>query len=568
MINLEEFLQVEFTDSCDFSEIKVTPSLLQEFDYQASVYKIVTSGKKQELEDFLSHSKIVDMFDYVFTSSGKQYFLSFKTKESYLILLLNTFYNFSDIENYKLVLLVPKPQKVLYDYSSPNLAKDMHVGHLRSTILGDTLANISEYLGHQVTRVNHIGDFGLPFGMIVQYVMQNNIVIDESTSLQKLYVEAKKTFEKDQEFSVNAYIRTAELQMETNAEVVLVWKQIYEHSLKSYQNIYELLSISKQLKICGESFYVKYIDQVKQLLDSAGFIKVDDKGRTIIQIDKMNPLIYEKSEEKGSAYTYDTTDAVCLWYRTQVLKQDQIYYVVDVGQGLHFKQLFQLGKQIGWLNENVTAEHIAFGIISDTNGKISSRMGDTPKLLDLIEDGINETTKTFSAKSECSDPYTIKNVAIGSIKYFDLTKVRTTQYVFDFNQMLKSDANTFSYISYSIARCMGVTSKFNDAKCVLPEDLDYDKLVIEDFNILRKISEFPTILTKVEKTKMPHYLCDYLNNLSALLHYGYHNTRCLEFDKENKIISFNESRITLYMFVHHVLKTGCKLLSMPIVDKM
>jgi arginyl-tRNA synthetase len=200
-------------------------------------------------------------------------------------------------------------------------------------------------------------------------------------------------------------------------------------------------------------------------------------------------------------------------------------------QYTHMKQLFQLGKQIGWLNKNITAEHIAFGIISDTNGKISSRIGDTLKLLDLIEDGINETTKTFSAKSEYSDPDTIKKMAIGSIKYFDLTKVRTTQYV-------------------------------------LPKNLDYNKLVIADFNILRKISELPTILTKVEKTKMPHYLCDYLNNLSTLLHYGYHNTRCLEFDKENKIISFNESRIVLYMFVHHVLKTGCKLLGMHVVDKM
>jgi arginyl-tRNA synthetase len=198
------------------------------------------------LEDFLSCSKIVNIFNYVFTSSGKQYFISFKIKESYLISLLNTFFNFGDIENYKPILLTSKPQKILYDYSSPNLAKDMHVGHLRSTILGDTLANISEYLGHQVTRVNHIGDFGLPFGMIVQYVMQNNIVIDENSSLQELYVKARNTFEKDQYFSANAYIRTAELQMETNAEVVLVWKQIYVHSLKSYQNIYELLSISNR----------------------------------------------------------------------------------------------------------------------------------------------------------------------------------------------------------------------------------------------------------------------------------------------------------------------------------
>ena len=601
MINLEKFLQKEFDD--DFiNDVRIGLSPIDEFDYQASVYKIMAQGKQQELEDFLKvNTKINDVFTYEFSTSDKshnnaqsdpskkQQFLCFKIKKSYLDNLVKSIYNTPGHQTIKFVEPVGKPKKVLFDYSSPNLAKDMHVGHLRSTILGDVLANISEYFGNIVTRTNHLGDFGLPFGMIIEYVIANGIIIDPSTSLQQLYILAKNSFDSNEQFKSNAYVRTSELQMESDEQVVKVWKQIYEHSLNSYQQIYDLLRISPNLTIKGESYYVRHIDEVKKLLEENNLIKLDDKGRTIVLVDRMNPMIYEKSGERGSAYTYDTTDIATLWYRTVVLDQDEVYYVVDSGQALHFKQLIQLGKQMNWsINKDI--QHIAFGVITGTNGRrIASRLGNTPKLVDLVNAGINETTDTFTEKGDANNKpitdditQTISDVTIGSIKYFDLSKCRTSSYEFDFRQMLRHDGNTYTYLSYSLARARGVLDKFNDAGCIMPEELDYDKLEEVDYKIIRQIATLPVILEKVLETNMPHHLCDYINKLSSLLHNNYAQVRCINFEtidevvdgvvkkvvNYNKAINFNESRIMVFILVKYVLEACCGLLGLPIVDKL
>lgn len=566
MINLEKYLQSELSKLDVLFPIKISVSAFPEYDYQTSIYKLVENGEKDNLENFVKgNENITNIFNYSFSSSGKQHFLCFKVKNDYLVLILKDFFDTKNIRS----VFEMKSKKVLYDYSSPNLAKDMHVGHLRSTIIGDTLANISEYFGNTVSRVNHIGDFGLPFGMIVEYVIQNNIGINETTSLQKLYILSKRQFESDENFKNNSYIRTAELQMETNEQVVKIWKQIYEHSLKSYQEIYDLLTISKDLKITGESFYVKYINEVKDLLKEKGFLENDDKGRTMVKINGMIPMTYEKSQEKGSAYTYDTTDIVTLWYRTQVLNQDEIYYVVDSGQSLHFKQLIQLGKQMGWTNGK-KVEHINFGVIKGTHGfRIKSRDGNTPKLLDLVNDGIEVTKESTKSLTENSVVFnsTVSDLAIGSIKYFDLSRMRTADYLFDFDLMLKKDANTYTYLSYSLVRCKGILDKFEKANLIL-DDIDYSKLEELDFNLLRKLTEFPLILEKVLMTNMPHYLCDYLNNLCTMFHYAYTNTRCMNFDEDNKLINCNYARILLYILISDVLKQSCKLLGLPVINKL
>lgn len=582
--NLEYFLQAELIN---FPSIKISYSVQYDnYDYCTNIFKIISDDKLEELKNFLeTNKKINDIFDWCFVIS-KQSFLNFKIKKLYLVNWLKEIcekkfiehndYNFEQLTNISFISKISNPKKILYDYSSPNLAKDMHVGHLRSTIIGDALANISEYIGHEVTRVNHFGDFGLPFGMIVEYIISKNITIDENTSLQNLYRLSKNCFETDSQFNSNSYIRTAELQMKTNQQTVQIWNTIYNYSLISYQEIYDTLNISKKLQPIGESYYLQYIDQVKELLKFNNMILLDKNGRTVVNISNGNnkniiPMIYEKSEQKCSSYTYDTTDIVTLWYRTQILNQDEIYYVVDSGQSLHFKQLIQVGEQMNW-SINKKIQHVNFGIITNASGtRIASRTGNTHKLLDLINDGI-ETARLESLEKnnnvDIIDEETIKNIAIGSIKYFDLSKTRTMDYVFNYDLMLKFNFNSYTYIAYCMSRCRGIKDKFLESNGLLSTNINYSTLEDPDFTILKKILLFPIILEKVLETKMPHLLCTYMNELCNSLHYGYTNTRCLNFDNDNNLINYNESRILLYTVSSLLLENICNLLGLPIIKKI
>ncbi len=576
MIDLKLWLQKQFDtildmDNNNFGQrIVISISHIPEYDYQTMITKLVMNGKQKELEDFLTqNTELGSIFEYEFTNTEKLNFLSFKIKKNYLFEKLEMFYNNGDL--FEFVEKTCEPKKILFDYSSPNMAKDMHVGHLRSTIIGDVLANVYELIGHNVLRINHLGDFGLPFGMIVEYIMSKNINITNETSLQKIYTDAKNEFDSNEEFKTNSYIRTTELQSGTNLLTSAVWKQVYEHSLASYGNIYELLGISKKLTIFGESYYEQFIDNVKTQLQTVGLIEIDDKNRTVVKTISQIPMMFEKSEERGKGYTYDTTDIVTLWYRTQVLKQDQIYYVVDSGQSQHFKQLFEVGKQMKWIDNDThqIAKHINFGIITTEEGrKIASRIGNTPKLIDVINKGIQTTKLSFEKKGTDVTELVIKSVAVGSIKYFDLAKCRTTNYQFDYNRMLKSDGNTYTYLVYSLARCKSIMDNLNKHNCKLPEFLDQNKLEDVDCKLLRKICEFPSIINESAKENMPHYICDFVYKLASSFHEHYTKTRCINFDSDGKITSFNESRIVCYIMVHSILTQSFKLLGLQIVDKL
>jgi len=571
MQNLEELLFEEFAPFP--YKLKFTICNDVGHDYQANINAITMAGKLDELTTFINANDVLTkLFTTEFVSVGEtSKFICFTIKKEYTHNILDMFNKNND--EFELIKKVSTPKTILYDYSSPNMAKDMHVGHLRSTILGDCLANISEFLGNTVLRINHLGDFGLPFGMIIEYVISNGIIVDETTSLQQLYILAKSAFDSDDDFKQKAYIRTKELQLESDDHIsVKQWNLIFGHSLKSYQKVYELLNISPKLTVMGESFYVKYIDEVKSLLDDAEKTKVDDEGKTVVNITGLIPLIYMKSGERGSAYTYDTTDIATLWYRITHQCADNIYYVVDNGQSLHFKQLIKLGDEMGW-TVGKTVEHINFGVITGSNKqRIKSRSGDTPKLMDLINDGIDVTTESFIKRklgSELTDDEreTIKNVAIGSIKYYDMTRCRTTSYQFNFDEMLRYEGNTYTYLIYSIARCRGVIENF---KKEIPDDLKFnpDELSLEDYKVMKKINYFPSIIKKAFDTQMPHHLCDYVHKLSASFHENYTNTRCLHFDEDKKLVSYNQTRIIMYMLVSKILKVSCLLLGVPIINKI
>lgn len=549
-----------FTDKIKCPKINL--STISGTDYQINVEQINKCGLLDDFKNYLfTNIYIADIFSVFETKNEKNHcYINFAIKKSYLFNILVNFNN-----NNKISLIhTLEPKTILFDYSSPNLAKDMHVGHLRSTIIGDCLANIFEYVGHKVLRRNHIGDFGLPFGIIVEYCIEHNIVVDESLILQDIYVLAKKQFDTDVKFADLAYIRTQKLQSETDETTNTIWKAIYSHSLKSYNNIYKLLNISEKLEIKGESFYKNYIEQVQVFLDEKKLIeKVDD--RVIVSISKSMPMTFIKSESKGNAFTYDTTDIVALYYRLIVEHADNIYYIVDQGQSSHFEQLFMLFKNLNML-EHHDIQHIGFGVVQGENNKrLKSRDGYTPKLIDLINDAITYTKKIYLEKHSSINEECIRAIAVSSLKYFDLAMCRTSNYQFNFSKMLQFTGNTYTYITYALVRCNAILNKtleYHESLMVI----NIDELTDSDFEILRNISYLPNILEKVMIHMTPHLLCSQLYIIADLFHTNYEKTRCINFDSDNNIIFVNKSRILLYKFIKYIIETCYMLIGVSCID--
>lgn len=548
----------------------ITTSPDDKFDFQINVNKLVGKSELDQLIDLLnSTDEFTNIFTFEKVNAGKGNFLCFAIKPKVMTEVLQKCHINHSVN---FVQSNSNSKTIIYDYSSPNMSKDMHVGHLRSTIIGDTLANVSEYLGNNVIRLNHIGDFGLPFGMIVEYVIQTN---ETGNNLQQIYIESKKMFDTDKNFSENAYKRTALLQNKTDDQTNIVWTDILNKSLAQYQHIYKLLNISPNLKIKGESFYVDYIDDCKKLLENEKMINVDDDGRIMVKCSSsFNPLTYIKSGEKGCAYTYDTTDIVALWFRTCVMKADEIYYVVDNRQSLHFEQVFNVGKNMGWLNENKRAVHIQFGTILGKDGKpLQSRNGGAPRLVDLIDESVEKTTDQFKLKGKDirEFSYEINALAIGSLKYQDYSKCRTSDYKFNSDQMLKFDGSTYTFLSYTVSRIRGIMDhvRTNDLTELLNSHvICLDELSELDFKVIKKLVCFSQVIETVEETKMIHGFIDFLSKLCVAFNSNYTNSRYLNFDEDGKLISCNLSKLIMCKVVLDILSKSCELLGLQLVNEM
>lgn len=548
----------------------ITSSPDDKYDYQINVNKLIGKPEFDQLIELLGSSEeLTNIFTFEKASAGKGHFVCFAIKPEVMINILQKCHTTHTIN---LVQPNANPKTIIYDYSSPNMSKDMHVGHLRSTIIGDTLANVSEYLGNNVIRLNHLGDFGLPFGMIVEYIIQTNEIGD---NLQEIYIKSKKMFDTDNDFKDKAYSRTALLQNKSDHQTNLVWNDVLNRSLIQYQHIYKLLNISSRLEVKGESFYVDYIDQCKSMLEEAGLSELDEEGRVVVKCSHpLNPLTYIKSEEKGCAYTYDTTDIVALWYRTQVMNVDEVYYVVDNRQSSHFEQVFDIGKLMGWLNNTKKAVHIQFGTILGKDGKpLQSRLGGTPRLIDLIDESIEKTTEQFKLKGKniADFEYEIKSIAIGSLKYQDYSKCRTSDYKFNSDQMLKFDGSTYTFLSYTISRIRGIMDhiKSNDLTDLLSTHIiNLDELSELDYKVIKKLICFTQVVENVEETKMIHGYIEFLSKLCVAFNSNYTNSRYLNFDQDGKLISCNLSKLVMCKVLLDILSTSCALLGLQLVNEM
>ncbi len=462
-----------------------------------------------------------------------------------------------------------QPQTVVIDYSSPNLAKEMHVGHLRSSIIGDSIARVLEHLGHRVIRQNHVGDWGTQFGMLVAYLVeqQKDNAAFELSDLEQFYRAAKVRFDEDPAFADTA--REYVVKLQGGDETVLaLWRQFVETSLQHAEHVYQMLGLKlKRADVAGESSYNDDLPVVVEELSQKG-LAVESDGAKVVFLDEFKNKDGEPAafivQKQGGGFLYSTTDLATMRHRVNNLRATRLLYVVDTRQDLHFKQLFTTSRKAGWLPENVSAEFIGFGTMMGKDNKpFKTRSGDTVKLVDLLNEAVERATRLVREKNpELSDEQAAhigRVVGIGAVKYADLSKNRTSDYVFDWDNMLSFEGNTAPYLQYAYTRVQSVlrrAGEWNESAALqLNEPLE-QQLAVE-------LLKFEDVLSSVAETCFPHYLAAYLYQLATLFSRFYEACPILKAEG-----AVRDTRLQLAKLTGETLKTGLALLGIDVLDVM
>ncbi|WP_038306640.1 arginine--tRNA ligase [Kingella kingae] len=463
----------------------------------------------------------------------------------------------------------PNPQTVVIDYSSPNLAKEMHVGHLRSSIIGDSLARVLAFLGHNVIRQNHVGDWGTQFGMLVAYLVeqQQDNAEFKLADLEQFYRNAKVRFDEDAAFADLAREYVVKLQG-GDAAVLALWQQFVEISLQHAEAVYAKLGLKLQrADVAGESSYNDDLQNVIDELTAKG-LAVESDGAKVVFLDEFKNKDGEPAafivQKQGGGFLYATTDFACMRYRVGKLGANRLMYVVDTRQDLHFKQLFSASRKAGWLPENVSAEFIGFGTMMSKDGKpFKTRSGDTVKLVDLLDEAVERATALVREKNADLSAEEVAQigevVGIGAVKYADLSKNRTSDYVFDWDNMLSFEGNTAPYLQYAYTRVQSVFKKAGEwnvqAALKLEQPLE-QQLAVE-------LLKFEDVVASVAETSYPHYLAAYLYQLATLFSRFYEACPILKAEGDVR-----DSRLKLAKLTAETMRTGLDLLGIDVLEVM
>lgn len=470
-------------------------------------------------------------------------------------------------------------QNIVVDYSSPNLAKEMHVGHLRTTVLGDALARILEFLGHKVIRQNHVGDWGTQFGMLIaeleSHLGQGEKAELALSDLESFYKQAKKHFDEDENFANTAREYVVKLQS-GDTGVLRLWDQFKNISLKHADEIYKLLDVSLQPEhVKGESDYNDMLgDVVLDLLDK-GIVTVD-RGAKVAFLHELadkngDPAVVVIQKSDGG-YLYSTTDLAALRYRSETLQADRIMYFIDSRQSLHMQQVFTIARKAGFASEWLSLEHHAFGMILGDDGKpFKTRSGETVKLADLLNEAVQRANVIVREKTETRDgklteeeiANIARNVGIGAVKYADLSKTRTNDYVFNWESMLRFDGNTGPYLQYAYTRIFSIFRKAGaDMENFSAEVIFQHE---QEYLLALKLMQFSEAVEQVANEAYPHILCGYLYDLSSLFMSFYDACPILKDDIEEDM---RNSRLMLCKTTALTLKTGLNLLGINVMERM
>jgi arginyl-tRNA synthetase len=495
---------------------------------------------------------------------------------------------------------VESPQRVIVDYPSPNIAKEMHVGHLRSAIIGDCFARILEFVGHEVQRISHVGDWGTPFGMLIAHLRLSYPEALTSTEnldlgdLSTFYRQAKQRFDADAEFRETARLSVVQLQA-GDAETLRAWKIVCALSSRSYRATYDLMGILSFIER-GESFYNPFLPEVVAELQQLGLL-VEDSGAQCVFLEgftnkdgKPLPLIVQKT---GGGYNYATTDLAAIRYRVRVDRVQRVIYPVGSEQINHFIQVFQVGRRAGWITDEMEFVHTPFGLILGDDGqKLKTRSGDAVPLKELLNGAIDHARQDLEKRlqaegrqeSEDFIDHVAQVVGISAVKYADLSQNRTSNYVFSYDKMLALQGNTAPYMIYAYVRVQGISRKgqinFDDLVGKFDEtegNIDDPRFnpsqtgssvpiflrEQEELVLAKHLLQFGEVLEQVAQDLLPNRLCQYLFELSQKFNQFY--DRCPVLQAEEPDLT---SRLMLCDLTARTLKLGLDLLGIPVLERM
>ena len=468
----------------------------------------------------------------------------------------------------------PAAQTIVVDYSAPNVAKEMHVGHLRSTIIGDAAVRTLEFLGHKVIRANHVGDWGTQFGMLIAYLekqQQENAGEMALADLEGFYREAKKHYDEDEAFAERA--RSYVVKLQGGDEYFLqMWRKLVDITMSQNQITYDRLNVTLTRKdVMGESLYNPMLPGIVADLKAKG-LAVESEGATVVFLDEYKNKEGEPMgviiQKKDGGYLYTTTDIACAKYRYETLHADRVLYYIDSRQHQHLMQAWTIVRKAGYVPDSVPLEHHMFGMMLGKDGKpFKTRAGGTVKLADLLDEALERARRLVAEKNPDMAADELEKLAnavgIGAVKYADLSKNRTTDYVFDWDNMLAFEGNTAPYMQYAYTRVLSVFRKaavdeaaLAAAAVVISED--------REAQLAARLLQFEETLSVVARDGTPHVMCSYLYDLAGLFSGFYEHCPILSAESE----AVRNSRLKLAQLTAKTLKLGLDTLGIETVERM
>jgi arginyl-tRNA synthetase len=550
-------------DACDASA-QLVPAARPEFgDYQANGIMTAAKGagrNPRELATAVAAAARLDDIAETVEIAGPG-FINVKLRHDFIASALGA--------GVPLISTVSNPETIVVDYSSVNLIKEMHVGHLRSTIIGDALCRMLEALGHTVIRQNHVGDWGTQFGMVLTYLEETGASSELLSDLEQFYVTAKQRFDTDVDFAHRARGRVVALQS-GDPDTLRLWHRFLEISLSHCDAVYDRLGVSlTRDHIRGESAYNDDLPLIVEELRQKNLL-ADSQGAKCVFLDEFKgrdgsplPVIVQKSD---GGYLYATTDLAGVRYRCRSLNADRVLIVVEARQSLHLRQVFAVAERAGFSRPECRLEHVPFGSVLGKDGrKLSTRDGGVVKLMDLLDEAEDRALTLVTSKNPDLPQHErtaiARVVGIGALKYADLSKNRTSNYTFDWDQMLSFDGNTAPYLQYAYTR---IRSLFRRAG-IDPESVTAKPLINEPaerqlgLNLLR----MQEIIEQAAADAMPHYICTHLYELASSYMQFYEQCPVLTADP-----AIRDSRLALCRYTADALKTGLGLLGIATIERM
>ncbi|MEX9823318.1 arginine--tRNA ligase [Raoultella planticola] len=540
-------------------------------DYQANgvmaVAKKLGMAPRQLAEQVLSHLDLNGIANKVEIAGPG--FINIFLDPAFLAENVN-----SALASERLGVARPQPQTIVVDYSAPNVAKEMHVGHLRSTIIGDAAVRTLEFLGHKVIRANHVGDWGTQFGMLIAWLekqQQENAGEMALSDLEGFYRDAKKHYDEDEVFAERARNYVVKLQG-GDTYFLEMWRKLVDITMTQNQITYDRLNVTlTRDDVMGESLYNPMLPGIVADLKAKG-LAVESEGATVVFLDEYKNKEGEPMgviiQKKDGGYLYTTTDIACAKYRYETLHADRVLYYIDSRQHQHLMQAWTIVRKAGYVPESVPLEHHMFGMMLGKDGKpFKTRAGGTVKLADLLDEALERARRLVAEKNPDMPAAELEQLAnavgIGAVKYADLSKNRTTDYVFDWDNMLAFEGNTAPYMQYAYTRVLSVFRKAE----VDEQALAAAPVIIteaREAQLAARLLQFEETLTVVAREGTPHVMCAYLYDLAGLFSGFYEHCPIITAESDTA----RNSRLKLAQLTARTLKQGLDTLGIETVERM